>query len=206
MSRSGYSDDLEPRVLNGWRGVVASSLRGKRGQALLRDLVAKLEAMPEKKLAAYVLERDGEVCALGELGRARGLDLQSVDPEDYDAVAKLFDVPAPLVRELVNENDEGGWVNEKPEHRWGRMHHWATRHILPPSKPKVPRPTPAQRRVLENMVAGRVPGDHLRGRAEHGGFVGTMLSLRRRGWVDDNGLTAAGRLSVELGNPSGSES
>jgi hypothetical protein len=37
MSRSGYSDDLENWSLIRWRGAVASAIRGRRGQAFLRE-------------------------------------------------------------------------------------------------------------------------------------------------------------------------
>lgn len=107
MSRSGYSDDIEDHWQHiMWRGRVASSIKGKRGQAMLRELLAALDAMPDKSLVAEVLAEDGEFCALGVLGQARGLDVADLDPEDYDAVAEAFDVAAPLVRELVFNNDE----------------------------------------------------------------------------------------------------
>ena len=48
MSRSGYSDDIDDNWAHiMWRGRVASSIRGKRGQAMLRELLAALDAMPE---------------------------------------------------------------------------------------------------------------------------------------------------------------
>ncbi len=63
MSRSGYSDDLDSWALIRWRGQVASAIRGRRGQAVLRDLLAALDAMPEKALVASELETpQGEVC------------------------------------------------------------------------------------------------------------------------------------------------
>ena len=48
MSRSGYSDDAENVAM--WRGQVANATRGRRGQKLLRDMVAALDAMPDKRL------------------------------------------------------------------------------------------------------------------------------------------------------------
>jgi hypothetical protein len=45
MSRSGYSDDLDPLALGRWRGRVASAMRGKRGQAFLREMLAAMDAM-----------------------------------------------------------------------------------------------------------------------------------------------------------------
>ena len=46
MSRSGYTDDNEDPLANGrWWQAVKRSLEGKRGQALLRELVEALDAM-----------------------------------------------------------------------------------------------------------------------------------------------------------------
>ena len=45
MSRSGYSDDDEDGRLAMWRGAVQSAIRGKRGQAALRELLTALDAM-----------------------------------------------------------------------------------------------------------------------------------------------------------------
>lgn len=59
------------------------------------------------------------------------------------------------------------------------------------------RPSPAQRRVLENLAAGRASDFHCRTRSDHGGLVGTILSLRKRGWIDHQGeITEAGRALV----------
>lgn len=107
MSRSGYSDDLDEAELNLWRGSVARAIRGKRGQKALREILAALDAMPEKSLAAESLvTADGEYCTLGVLGARRGIDLGKLDPEDWDSVAKAFDIAPALVREIVFENDE----------------------------------------------------------------------------------------------------
>ena len=52
----------------------------------------------------------------------------------------------------------------------------------------------AQRRVLENLSAGRTSDHHCRTRSDHGGLVGTVLSLRRRGLIGGDGeITDAGR-------------
>lgn len=131
MSRSGYSDDLEQWYLIRWRGQVASATRGKRGQTLFKDLLAALDAMPEKALVEDDLEtEEGGVCALGALGRVRGIDMQQLDPGEPETVAAAFNIAAPLAQEIVYENDEGGW-NETPEQRWVRMRAWVARQIKP---------------------------------------------------------------------------
>ena len=133
MSRSNYSDGCDDRwALIRWRGQVASAIRGKRGQQLLRELVAGLDAMPEKRLIADELEVCGQFCALGVVGKARGIDLKSIDPEASDIVAKQFDIAEPLAREIVYVNDEGGWgYDETPEARWVRVRTWAVSKLMP---------------------------------------------------------------------------
>lgn len=79
MSRSGYTDDgLDSWQVIRWRGAVASAIRGRRGQALLTELLAALDAMPVKELIKEQLVEDGAVCALGALGRARGVDMSAI--------------------------------------------------------------------------------------------------------------------------------
>lgn len=54
MSRSEYSENLDSWSLIRWRGQVVSAIRGKRGQAFLRELVDALEAMPEKTYKKFL--------------------------------------------------------------------------------------------------------------------------------------------------------
>lgn len=135
MSRSGYSEDLDNWAMIKWRGQVASAIRGTRGQKLLADLLTALDAMPEKALVMSELETDdGEVCALGALGRARGMDLHSIDPEDPDSVAAAFDIAPQLAQEIVYMNDENfdrrwddgarNFVDFTPGERWTAMRAW----------------------------------------------------------------------------------
>lgn len=133
MSRSGYyeCDDGETWAYIRSCGAQASAIKGKRGQKLLRDLLAALDAMPEKRLIAEELvTEDGEVCALGALGKARGLDMSGLDPEDWGQVAKAFGVSETLVRLIEYENDEVGGL-PAPERRWQLMRDWVARQIRP---------------------------------------------------------------------------
>lgn len=108
MSRSGYTDDYDCDGRgNVYRGAVAQALRGARGQKALREIAEAMDAMQNKVLAAESLvTADGEFCTLGVLGAARGIDMSQVDPEDWEAVARMFDVAPAMVREVVWENDE----------------------------------------------------------------------------------------------------
>jgi hypothetical protein len=132
MSRSGYIDDYDDDflALYRWRGQVASAIRGKRGQKLLKDLLSALDAMPEKVLIANELEaNDGGVCALGAVGKARGIDMTGVDPQEFEVVAPLFDIAEPLAREIAYENDECGTYRETPEQRFVRVRKWVVSQI-----------------------------------------------------------------------------
>lgn len=131
MSRSGYSDDWDGEWWDHirWRGQVASAIRGKRGQAFLRELVEALDAMPEKRLIANDLAHAGNVCAIGSVGLKRGVDMSELDPEDYDTIAGQFGIAHQLVQEIEYMNDEAGAWKETPEARWGRMRAWAVRQL-----------------------------------------------------------------------------
>ena len=160
MSRSGYSDDCDGWALIRWRGAVKSAIRGARGQAMLRELAAALDALPEKRLAAEALTTDeGDYCALGALGRARGMDTAQIDPYDRDAVAQAFGVAEALAAEIMWMNDEmieesraysnfevcgpmRGWEQHvqlrwvtdprAAEKRWAQMRHWVEQQIITP--------------------------------------------------------------------------
>jgi hypothetical protein len=142
MSRSNYRDDIEPWDLIRWRGRVTSATRGVRGQKLLRDMAAALDAMPEKALIRdEFVSPQGECCALGAVALARGLpldDLLKVDPEEAEVVAGTLDIAEVLAREIAYQNDEafvgsyngGAWVNsETPEQRWARVRAWIETQI-----------------------------------------------------------------------------
>lgn len=127
MSRSGYTGDCDGFALVRWRGAVERAIRGKRGQALLREMAAALDAMPEKRLIAGKLEQDGEVCALGAVGRARGLTMPTLDPEDdykqRHILARMFDIAPAMAAEITYMNDEA-WPSQAAEERWARMRKW----------------------------------------------------------------------------------
>ena len=130
MSRSGYSEDCEQWDLIRWRGAVAAAIRGKRGQAFLLEMWKAMIALPEPKLIANSLvEQDGQVCALGSVARARGLDLSNIDPENGDGMGTIFGIPDALAKEIMFMNDD--WSKETPEARWSRMKTWAENNLKP---------------------------------------------------------------------------
>ena len=158
MSRSGYSEDDgdDPLAHGRWRGAVMSTIRGAKGQAFLREALAALDAMPDKRLVSKELKTvEGEFCTLGAVGAARGIDLSAIDPEDYDQVAAAFGVNPKLAQEIMWENDEiiddFKWVDvvicgpmqnwqrhqqsarvpvaNAEKRRWQHMHAWVKKHI-----------------------------------------------------------------------------
>lgn len=145
MSRSGYVDD---EGYDGqfamWRGRVLSAARGRRGQAFFRDLVAALDAMPNKRLMDNLVVADGEVCALGAVGQRRGVSLAHLNPEEGDdedcgtpekteAVAEALNIASCLAADVAYQNDEAGPSHETPEGRWARIRRWAVAQIKEPS-------------------------------------------------------------------------
>lgn len=139
MSRSGYSDDCGGSELNLWRGAVNKAIKGKRGQAFLRETLAALDAMPEKRLTTNSLHEPatGEFCTLGAVGAARGMDLKPLENFEREGIAEAFGISAALAAEIMFENDEGSnygpqWyrgVPVTPENRWEIMRAWVAKHI-----------------------------------------------------------------------------
>ena len=138
MSRSGYTDDIDAKRYGIYRGRVASAIRGKRGQRLLRCLADAMDAMPRKELiAGEFVAQDGESCALGSLALYAGIpDADDIDSEDHEFLSKLFDVPRCLIREIENENDE--CVIRPPDvmERWKRMRDWVSSKITDRKEPQ----------------------------------------------------------------------
>ncbi len=133
MSRSGYSDDGECGNwgLICWRGAVTSAIRGARGQAFLRELAAAMDAMPVKTLVEGSLEADGQFCALGVVGKARGLDIGKIDTENWPQLSREFGIAEALAREIMYENDECVWDrrSDAAAARWERVRKWVDEHI-----------------------------------------------------------------------------
>ena len=129
MGRSGYSYDCDDNwAMIRYRGMLASAVRGKRGQAFFRDLVTALDEMPQKRLIRNELLRDGEVCAVGALWLRRVIALVKVDAEDRVIVACVFDIALPLARDVVYMNDEY-YDSATPEERWTKIRAWAESKI-----------------------------------------------------------------------------
>ena len=134
VSRSGYTDDFDNQwSLICWRGAVAAGIRGKRGQAFLRELAAVLDAMPEKRLIAQELATaDGQVCALGSVAVARGLDVSKIDVTDYYQVSRELNIPRSLAQEIIffNDDDWRQYDIDSDEKRWQVIRNWINENLI----------------------------------------------------------------------------
>lgn len=113
MSRSGYVDydELDDPLAQGrWRQAVKCAVKGKRGQALLKDLLEALDAMQDKRLyLGSFATADGEFCTLGVLGAKRGTKMDDLgDENDCDPrlVGHRFGIAPAMASELMYLNDE----------------------------------------------------------------------------------------------------
>jgi len=139
MSRAGYTDcGGDEWAMICWRGAVESAIRGIRGQAFLKEFRDALDAMPEKKLYEYDLQTaNGHSCALGAVGKARGINMVGWDPEDHGQLSTTFNIAEALVREIEFINDEYPWrrkftlaeEEELAPTRWQLMRKWIDRQI-----------------------------------------------------------------------------
>lgn len=112
MSRSGYTDDNDDPLAHGrWRQAVKRSIEGKRGQALLRELIDALDAMPDKRLypGSFATEV-GEFCTLGVLGAKRGTKMDDLGDDDdgcdTHVVGQRFGIAPAMAAEIMYMNDE----------------------------------------------------------------------------------------------------
>lgn len=132
MSRSGYTDDNDDPLAHGrWRQAVKRALQGKRGQAMLRELVDALDAMEDKRLyPGSFATADGEFCALGVLGAKRGTKMDDLGGDECDPaeVGRRFGIAPAMAAEIMYLNDEHSVDCWK----------WATVEICGPVRPGYP--------------------------------------------------------------------
>lgn len=122
MSRSGYTDDYDydeysALAYGRWRGQLMSSIRGKNGQAFLKELLLALDEMPTKELYPNAFQTaDGEFCALGVLACKYNLKTDDLVYESSysdevecctEAVGHRFGIAHQLAAEIMELNDNG---------------------------------------------------------------------------------------------------
>ena len=137
MSRSGYSDDFGedyPGQMELYRSAVTQAIKGKRGQAFLKEMLVALDALPHKRLIAHELIQDGEVCAIGAVGLLRGLDMTKLDVECPLQIGEAFGIAPAMVSEIEFENDEDFSHRETTdEQRWANVRKWVVEHLAAPT-------------------------------------------------------------------------
>jgi len=137
VSRSGYNeyDDGDDNAITLYRGRVGNAIKGERGQAFLRELVAALDAMPVKELAADVLVADGQCCAIGAVAIARGYDPATLPThdaicDDAEPLANIMGISETLTREIMFWNDDDRYRSAVTDAtRWTRMRRWAVENL-----------------------------------------------------------------------------
>jgi len=114
-----------------WRGAVSSAIRGKRGQAFLKEMLAALDKLPEKRLiAGEFMDSAGEVCALGAVGKARNCEIKEVNIEDNEGAGELFGIARAMAAEIQSINDDDfSYRKETPEERFVRVRKWVVEQI-----------------------------------------------------------------------------
>lgn len=155
MSRISYNepeDDADFLRVCAFEANTKRHLKGKKGQAALKELEAALIALPEKRLvySKFVVrhgEADdiGEVCALGALALKRCMDKgltrseaikkieqDGPDPDDEgwgatENTAEYLKVKVNFAWEVMERNDEYG--GPTPEERYKRVLAWVREQI-----------------------------------------------------------------------------
>lgn len=136
-----------------WEANLERSLKGRKGQAALRELEAALLTLPEKRLIANnTISTDGSVCAIAALAKHRGYqgdmslpkqpnwdddDSPYWDEYDYevaveDAMVKIaadLGVPPMVAKAIIYENDNDAYT-KTAEARYQRMLRWTQRKIV----------------------------------------------------------------------------
>ena len=138
--RVSYSDEEDwPGQFELWQANCRRSIRGKKGQAALRELEAALQALPHPRLGYDVLvEPTGEVCAIGAMMVQRRIaagmsreqaiaECSNVDSCDTQEAGEWIGMPSLVAWSAAVENDE--YRRETPEQRYERMLAWVRGYL-----------------------------------------------------------------------------
>lgn len=149
-----------------WDRATTLALRGKRGQAHLRELIGVLDAMPHKALADGVLCRRPDQdeypinafgidwchvpyegaprCALGEWAHARGIPDAELQRASWDITlntsaefgADRLGLRITLAGAIAEANDREWYGTD--EQRWQAVRRWAYQQLSPANREGVP--------------------------------------------------------------------
>lgn len=143
MSRINYSEDEQfPGQFHLWQANCDRSLRGRPGQAALRELEAALVALPTKRLITNELDNGVDCCAIGAVVRHRGLDPEKI-AEEFDTEYEMEEVgvelgmPTLVAWKIVEVNDitTGSYnvrVPYTPEQRYADVLRWVRAWLQTP--------------------------------------------------------------------------
>ena len=150
MSRFWEGESDDPLDWGRYEAAKRSTLRGKRGQAFLRELIAALDALPKPELSEGALgdRRTGCVCALGAVALAQGDSFDDLAKDDGswgpEDAAEWYGISPTLANEIISANDEWRDGNDAKtrQSRWRVVRAWAVRHLIePPHATTHPTPT-----------------------------------------------------------------
>ena len=133
-------DDQFPGQAELWQANCRRSRRGKKGQAVLREIEAALVAMPDKLIHKDVfVEANGETCAIGALAIQRRVQsgesrkeaaesLSMLCPYDTEEHGVDLGFPRMVAWSIAVENDDDRRTT--PEERYNRMLAWVRGELL----------------------------------------------------------------------------
>lgn len=143
MSRFWEGESDNPLDWGRYEAAKRSTLRGRRGQAFLRKLIAALDALPKPELSEGALadRATGCVCALGAVALAQGDSFDDLAQDDGnwspEDIATWYDISPTLANEVIIENDDwrDGNSAEIRQSRWRHVRAWAVRHLQDATAP-----------------------------------------------------------------------
>lgn len=106
------------------------SIRSKRGQAFMKELLEALRGLKSKALIYGEYNVGDGVCALGCVAKSRDVDL------DQSEIERTFGISSTLHNLIFEENDRDKY--ETSEARYKRMVLWTKAQILPESNTAKP--------------------------------------------------------------------
>lgn len=147
MSRfdEGYDEDFQNQAAL-YQANTRRALKGRKGQAFLKEMEEALVALPMKKLIEGRICEAGQVCAMGAFALKRRRDagadikaaldwLEAEDPGEGDATEtalfskKHFGVMECLSFEMAWVNDDDNGVKQADEDRYERVLKWVRSRI-----------------------------------------------------------------------------
>lgn len=150
MSRFWEGESDDPLDWGRYEAAKRATLRGKRSQAFLRELVAALDALPQPELSEGALgdRRTGCVCVLGAIALAQGDSFDDLAKDNGnwspDDAAKWYSISPTLANEIISANDDwrDGNAVDVRRSRWRHVRAWAVHHLIEPAQPTHPTPEP----------------------------------------------------------------